>query len=522
MDPQQYVEGWESRNIQIEPVGWESSNIRKQLKKRAKFTKAVKALRHEGIAAAKAFIPQVHGTRADLKFLELVQFDDVRCDFRVIDTQRGQICDLWLLIARDVATTTLLGFGMRPALKRDDGSQIHLKARDMKQLTGWMLETYGLPPWLMKWVLENGTATLDAAIRAALTEMLPGRIDFQMASMIGGKSSAGYWEKAVGNSKAKAMLESLNRLIHMMASHFPGQIGLNYGKRPAELIAREEEALEIWRNARPEDRDNLIYPVLTIPQARTGLNEVFGLQNNRWDHTCEGFDKIVEAYNGTLWVPATTEHDGCKVRARMETPLERAAKLCRQHPGNWTRVSPEILVAFYEHSFRNRPVENNGEIHFTHEGKLLRFQPPSPEFALAPETKTLCYFNPDDPRFITVTDARGGILGTWLRGGLVKNNDREALAAAIRHSTTALNGAKSRAYELASSERAELTAMRDHNAGFETVAAPLASAAISRISSPVATHTRAVAAEKTETKKQQQRRDVDRNAAREALRNLSA
>ena len=125
----------------------------------------------------------------------MIQFDDVRLDFRVIDTESGQICDLWILIARDVATGMLLGFGMRPALKREDGSQIHLKARDMKQLCGWILETYGLPPYVMTWVLENGTATLDAAIRTALAEMLGDRIEFQMASMIGGNRLFGYWEK---------------------------------------------------------------------------------------------------------------------------------------------------------------------------------------------------------------------------------------------------------------------------------------------------------------------------------------
>lgn len=525
-----YVEQWSTRSVNLEPVGWESSNIRVQLKRRAKFTKAVKALAHEGIAAARSHLSQVHSTRngaaQPLRFMELVQFDDVRCDFRVIDTARGQICDLWLLVARDVATTMLLGFGMRPALAREDGSQSHLKSQDMKQLAGWMFETYGLPPWTMKWVLENGTATLDAAVRAALCEMLNSqaevRLDFQMASMIGGKSVAGYWEKAVGNSKAKAMLESLNRLQHMMTSHFPGQIGLNYGKRPAELVDREREAMEIWKTHRAEDREQLVYPVLTIPQAREKLFEVFKQQNQRRDHDCEGFDQVVEAYDTATgsWQLATSAHAGFNVRSQTESPLERAAKLVRQHPGEWSRVSPEILTSLYEHTQRTRRVEDNGEINLTHEGKLLRFTSPAPEFALAPETKVLCYFNPDDPRFLTITDGRGGILGTWLRRGLVAHNDREALAAAIRHSTVALNGAKARAVELAGDERRELTAMREHNAGFITVAAPRQSAA-DQVSSPVAAHQISVRGEKAVTKQRQQRRNDDAAIAREALRNLA-
>jgi len=515
-----YTNDWDQRAVNLLPPGWDVGNIQRQLKRRAKLTRAVKKLRHEGIASARSYLPQVHGTRVDLRFMELIQFDDVRCDFRVIDTERGQICDLWLLIARDVATTMLLGFGMRPALARDDGSQEHLKLRDMKQLAGWMLETYGLPPWVMQWVLENGTATLDAAIRAALAEMLGDRIDFRMASMIGGKSSAEYWEKAVGNSKAKAMLESLNRLIHTMTSYFPGQIGATYGVRPAELIDREREALAICQSHRPEDRAQLSFPVLTVPQAREKLLEIFRLQNSRRGSDCEGFDKVVEAYVNGQWVTATTAHAGCPVRSQTESPVERGARLVAQHPGAWSRVAPEILTSFYEHTQRQRPVEASGEISLTHEGKLLRFAPPSDEFALAPGTKVLCYFNPDDPRFLTITDGRGGILGTWLRRGLVAHNDRDALAAAIRHSAHALKSAKARATELASDERAQLQAMRDHNNGFVTVTTPL-NGGRETVTSPVAAHIRAVAGEKAATHKQQQRRNDDAAIAREALRNLA-
>ena len=518
-----YEQNWELRLRALLPEGWHPSNIRKQLKARNKFSKAVKKLRHEGSAAARTYLPQVHSTREGLRFMELVQFDDVRCDFRVIDTVTGQICDLWLLVARDVATTMLLGFGMRPALARDDGSQEHLKLQDMKQLSGWMLETYGLPPWVMKWVLENGTATLGEAVRAALGEMLGDRIDFQMASMISGKSSAGFWEKAVGNSKAKAMLESLNRLQHMMASHFPGQIGLNYGKRPTELLAREAEAKEIWAAHRAEDRAALAYPVLTIPQAREKLFEIFRQQNQRTDHTCEGFAQVVEWFDGQQWQRSNPPSDDCKVRARMESPMERAATLV--HPiGEWSRVSPEIITAFYAHTQRRRPVEANGEIQFSHEGKVLRFTPPAPEFALAPETKCLCYFNPDDPRFLTLTDGRGGILGTWLRRGLTRHDDADALSAAIRHSATALKSAKARATDLAAGELASLDAMRAHNRqvagdhqGFVTVCKSEIENPKSQITSSVAGALRAVAGEKAITKKQQQSREADERIAREAL-----
>ncbi|MDR3459581.1 MAG: hypothetical protein P4N60_19300 [Verrucomicrobiae bacterium] len=520
-----YEKDWDTRQRAVPPDGWHSTNIRKQLTKRAKFTRAVKAAMHEGIAAARAYLPQVHSTRAGdgqsgpLRFMELIQFDDVRCDFRVIDTVTGQICDLWLLVARDVATTMLLNFGMRPALARDDGSQEHLKLQDMKELIGWNLEAYGLPPWKMFLKLENGTATLASAVRAALVEMLgEDRIDFSLGSMIGGLSPTGYKEKALGNSKAKAMLESLNRLQHMMTSHFPGQIGAHYGKRPAELTAREQEAQEIWRSHRAEDRADLIYPVLTIPQAREKLLEVFRLQNARSAHQCEGFEQVVEWHDlaNDCWRTGTPLVADCKVRVRMESPVERAGRLligCQP----FTPVSPEIFTSFYEHTQRTVTVTNSGEVVMMHEGKTFRFQPPSAEFALVADRKVLCYFNPNDPRFVTLTDGRGGILGTWLRTGLVKHGDREALSAAIRHSVSALNVVKERASELAAGERAELDTMRQHNAGFVTVFEPAGKMPALPVTSVVARHQVAVAGEKQITKQKQRRREDDERIAREAL-----
>lgn len=470
---------WVQRNVQLLPEGWSSDNIRQQLKKRAKFTKAQKALAHHGIAAARSHLPQTHGTRVGLRFLELVQFDDVRCDFRIFDTDSGQVNDLWLLVARDVATSMLLGFGMRPARARDDGSQEHLKLQDMKQLAGWLLETYGLPPYRMTWKIEHGTATLSEASALALGELVgTERLQVSYSAMIGGQSPAGYAERGVGNSKGKAMLESLNRLTHMLTSPFPGQIGQTYGHRPAEATAREREAAEIWQSHRPEDRAELRYPFLTIPQARARLFEVFAIQNQRTDHTMEGFEQIAEWYDAEAgqWRPASTAPSGndFPTRARRESPVERAARLVAGCEGAFTRVSPEVITAFYEHTQRKCKVADKGEIDFMHESKILRFAPPAPEFALPPETKCLGYFNPDDPRFLTVTDMRGGILGTWLRRGLVKHGDQESLAEAIRYSQTALNQGKARARELAADERAALEAMRQHNTDFVTVTEPTA------------------------------------------------
>lgn len=495
---------WEDRNPNLLPEGWTPGNIRRQLNRRAKLTKAVKALAHEGVAAARSHLPQVHRTRLGMRFMDLLQVDDVRCDFGVLDTDSGQVNDLWLLVVRDVATSMLLGFGMRPARARDDGTQEHLKARDVKQLLGWVFQTYGLPPYRMTINLENNTASLEQPVVDALIENIGAdRIHFEFAKMIGGKSPVSFLEKAVGNSKSKAMLESLNRLQHMMTSHFPGQLGLNYSVRPAEFWARKKEAEQIWKQHRPDDRANLRYPFYTIPQARAALMEIFQIQNQRTDHRLEGFREFAEWFNGDSWQPQHTFNPGTaparganepapgeqsiiKWRTRQESPVERAAWLLRDCPP-FTRLSPEIYTVLYEHTQRHCVIKESGQVHLTHEGTLLRFAP-EPGHALRPGLKCLGYFNVDAPDYLTLTDGKGGLLGTWPRLDKVQHGDNAALAAAIRQSMTALGAAQARAAELLAPEAADLAAMRDHNAGFELVTDPRPAAPTDAapITSPIA------------------------------------
>jgi hypothetical protein len=500
-----YEATWPARNPDVIPDGWSDTNIGRQLKARAKLSKATKALLHHGIATARAFLPQVHSTREGLRFLELVQFDDIKLDWRVFDPATGQVMDLWLLIAHDVATTLLLGFGMRPARVREDGSQEHLKLRDTKQLFGWMLERYGLPPYQMIGKFENATATLSEGSAAAIEEMLPDRIRISWGSMIGGKSPLGYAERAVGNSKAKASLESCNRLFHTIGAFTDGQTGPLYNVRPADLAARERECRDIW-DAVPEHlRYQAQYPLLTLAQARLRVVEICRIRNSRTDHAIEGFERIVV-------------DEGGKLRQRLESPTERAARLMAPFVGEWTHVSPEIIAAFYAHTQRTRPVEDNGEIKFQHEDKVLRFQPPTPELTLTPGTKVLCYFHPDDPRYLHLTTGKGAVLGTWLRTSLVKYGDEYGLADAIRRSASALAAAKARAAELSAEERQRLDAMRAHNAElmgeFIDVDKP-ATVGMSTASSPVAHALTAVGEIRAEEKAKEKRQAED--AARDIL-----
>jgi hypothetical protein len=507
------------------PPGWSYSNILDQIKKRNAFNKAVQALSHHSTSAAMPALPCVHSTRSLLRFLERVQFDDVKTDWRVIDLKTGEPCDLWLLIARDVSTTMLLGFGLRPARVREDGTQEHLKLADMKQLLGWLLERYGLPPYLVNWVFERGTATVGKAVAAAINDLLGhGRIQCHWTEMDGDKSPVGYPERKTGNSRGKAMLESHNRLMHTIGANLPGQTGPSYTFRPSDLAAREKEAIAIWKLAQflPENlRGQVQYPLLTIEQARVQLRRIFNLQNERTEHECEGFETILEWFDPATgrWCHQSTAPDvlpaGAKFRERQESPLERAARLVSLVKDRWSSISPEVVAAFYDHSQYQVTVNERGQITFDHQGRSFIFNPPAPESALPAGTTLLAYFHLDDPKYLHLTDGRGSFVGTWLREGFV--HDQDTLSQAIRYKMAALKSARATAETLAGAERDQLEAMRAHNAEllqastFVEVSTPVQQSGKPSVRSGVAAGLNAVATERAKSKKAE--RDFAADAA---------
>jgi hypothetical protein len=532
-----YEKGWSSRVRELYPDGWHYTNIMRQLNKRAKFTKAVRAALHEGTSAAKEHLPHNLRTRKDLRFLEEVTFDDVRTDWLIFDPETGKPCELWLLVARDTATTMILGFVMHPARAREDGAASHLGLKEMKQLAAWLLERYPLPKdYIVHWIVERGTATLSEGSARALQEFLPNRIQVHYTSMVGGKSATGYAEKRKGNSKGKASHESHNRLIHTQSSYIQGQTGSRYEIRPADLSAkrkdgsgrgRVEECIEIWemRNQLPEHlRGREKYPLLIPSEAREHLTRIFIDQNFRTEHAIEGFEKVLEWFDGAQWRDRSEwkgEPD-VKWKPRKERPVERAARLIAGH--EWEHVSPEVIIAFLKHTVKQRPVEGSGEISLTVDETRMIFAPAKNATVPAEETKVLCYFNEDDTQFLHVTTGTGSILGTWYRRGRNTKRDEAALQQAFRYTAAALAVVQQRAEQLVEPERQRLDAMRAHNTELERgndyidIAKPELAIGDSTISAPIAhALAKAVPTEKKRAKKAKDEQTEKADASRRAL-----
>lgn len=534
-----YDAQWEQRNREICPDGWHYSNILRQVKARStKWNAATRALLHEGTAAAKEFLPWVLSTRRGLRFLERVTFDDVRTDWLIFDPSTGQPCELWLLVARDLATAMILGFVMHPSRVRPDGSESHLGLEEMKQLAGFLLERYPLPKdYICHWTVERGTATLSVGSARAIQEMLPNRIQVHYTSMIGGTSPAGYRESKKGNSTGKASHESHNRLIHTQGAYIFGQTGSRYEIRPASLKARCEECIEIWemRNQLPphlQGREK--YTLLTTEQAREHLYRICVDQNFRDEHALEDFERVLEWYDPASgkWQPQNTAPHplpaGARLRKRMERPVERAIRLAAGHEWEW--VSQDIIIAFLSHTVRPVTVANvKGEIVFRHDNRQLVFAPPDGIAVPRIDSKLLGYIHPDDPRFLHVTDGRSSILGTWYRRDRVPMRDQEALQESIRYTRSAMKAAREQAEQIAEPERRELAEIRAHNAELQScnqfipVADPVQEQPVrEEIASRVAAGLVAgVQAARMETKEMHDQEAEDARIAREALSHLN-
>jgi hypothetical protein len=527
-----YEKNWEARDRENFPSGWSYSNILTQIKKRARFTTGVRALLHDSTSAAMQHLPQILGTRRNLRFLEKITFDDVRTDWLIFNPVTGQAEEMWVLVARDEATAMVLGFVMLPATVREDGKATHLGAQQMKELAGYLLQTYPLPVgYVVHWVVERGTATLAEAVKLALGELFDNRIKVHYTSMIGDKSPVGYKEKKKGNSRGKASHESHNRLFHTQGSYIGGQTGNRWDIRPADLNARCKEAEQIYADAQalPQHlREQVKYPLPTPASARDLFKQFCVDQNFRTEHKLEDFDDVLEVFVDGKWRPVAEsetfniQHStpNTEYRKRKEMPVERAMRLIKLVE-KWDRCAPDIIKTFLEHTVRTVTVTDAGEIEITIEGRKLTFACP-PNLPLVPGRKALGYFHPDDPQFLFVTSGDGRILGTWYQRGRTEYLDQEALAQAMRYTHAARTVATATANELAAPERAQLETMRAHNADLQdfTVTCELLDGAQSPITdgqSSIANGLASVRAQKKEVKKQERQRGEDERIAREAL-----
>ena len=307
------------------------------------------ALARQGIAAARKFLPHCLQDVSELMPLRLVAFDDVELDFLVQIPGLHTPVKLRMIVAFDVCSRRVLGYGVRPAIPRADGVEDGLKLKDMKAVVVRLLRTYGVPTdYPMCLLVERGTAAIPDAMKQALAHISGGQITVSDTAMIGGKVLE-FRDKATGNSWGKSWLESFFNPLHGELAHLGGQKGLNYSRMPAELHGRRNELATLVRAGRAltlQQRFEIRLPFLSLEEAVNEFEAALHRLDRRGEtpgtsHNLQGFNRV------QLW--QTTPDDQPKpVRelpdylldktgellwsARVESPRERWERLIPDCP----------------------------------------------------------------------------------------------------------------------------------------------------------------------------------------------
>lgn len=365
------------------PAGWSRGNLRTYQPHRTET-----ALARRGIAAAIATIPTCISTREGLRPFEYLVFDDAETDFLIVHPQTAQVCKLEGLFCKDVATDVWLRFGLRPGLKRDDGTQESLKRQDMLELAVQMLTTYGYPrDYASTWIVERGTATISPDDAKAIYDATDGHVVIAPTGMIGGKVlSEGYADKSVGNFRAKSWIESGFNLLWNKLDHVRGQKGSHYAAKPMDLETRTKAAIDIMRAGKLLPADVMLQehlPYQDLRESFHSINDALKKINSRCEHRCEGFRKVVkwrfadfgiaewQPYEKLLQLPAEVR-EKVEIMQTMESPYERMARLQQEYGVVMQTIHPGAIPRILNDFHRSVAVAD-GEITLHLDGQTLRY-----------------------------------------------------------------------------------------------------------------------------------------------------
>ncbi len=239
--------------LNAHPKGWSYRNLKDLAP-----AKDLLAAAHQGVAAGRAFLPSIPHTRVGLGLMQVITMDDVWHDVEVLFLEgSGQPTherpvEVGVL---DVLTGCHIAWQVWPVLRREDGS---------RQMVDWTVQRFiqaqifcgiGIHPTGLIELLEHGTAGMDDKevlrintilnhYRTPLTEKP--WLTVLRSSTTGAAITKGlFQERACGNPRHKAMLESSWNLLHNALASLPAATGRNRDAAPADAegLRREDKAL---------------------------------------------------------------------------------------------------------------------------------------------------------------------------------------------------------------------------------------------------------------------------------------
>lgn len=411
-------------------------------------SKAAIVLARRGIAAARSFLPNAPQDVSHLRFLEYVVFDDVELDFLIVVRESPTPVKLRLIVAMDLCSRVILGYGVRPGLTRPDGVEDGLKLRDMKMVVARLLRTWGVPAeYPMHFIVERATAALPAATKTALAEISDGRIIVHDTSMIVGQVFE-FRDKASGNSWGKAWLESFFNPLHGQLADLPGQKGRRYDLAPAELEGRKKELamlVRAGRNMPIELRYQFRWPFLDPAEAVRELDSALQRLHTSEHRQLQGFDKVL------LWKmnAADSWKHGAELAQwpelvgkvlttqRYETPMERLER--KRADASFVALPDCSLQRLMEE--QKRVPFRNYQFAFEYQKEDYIYLPDDQLLARLEEEKHyLLWFHPQEMSVVYITrDAPHlGYVGKLTRFTRSRRGDLEAAKETLREKSRIL------------------------------------------------------------------------------------
>lgn len=414
------------------PQGWSQSNLYTKQSSRAE-----RAFKRRGWAAAKRYLPHVMRDLSGLRFMELIVIDDFETDQLVLawnpEQKRWQMCRCAGLVAIDAATRTKLAIGLKPRFTDDEGKKMSLTRADVQSLLYSVFSTWGLPIGFGCTILcENGGAAITDDFEEALRLILG--VQVARTGLIHEKTLRNGFVQSGGKPWEKPWIESMFRLMHSTAGALPGQKGATYQLKPADLEAKVlyTEKLLNQEEITPEIAQQLRVPFLKVDEFLTAYDRIFARMEERDDHKLQGFEErfmfrlpdsttLIDERSMALMDAATVL--ACTPVQLMETPRERRERLAALSPR--MPVAPHILACLL---LTPKKVKlQNHRLTFVHQSKGFTFaDADSKVMKLAEGTQLLGYFDPAQPALLHVMDLQGRYIGEVRSRNRVDIRDGEA------------------------------------------------------------------------------------------------
>jgi hypothetical protein len=385
----------------------------------------------KGLAKMENTLVESLAIRTDLsglRFMEVVAFDDHRLDCKAYVTRNhngrmiSTLVELWSVWALDLATRTVLAWGVRPRIESDDGTKESLTRRDVQHLIAGMLDSHGLPKdYQCTLLVENAAAAITPQFETDLSRVTDGRVVVHRTG-VGSGRSIGYAE-AFGKPRDKRWIESFFNLLEIEIGSIKGQMGNKWENRRGDFNARENIGKKLAHLGVLPSLPEAARPFEFIQDAMMQVQDAVLRMENREQHELVNFRTVREWRTGEcdtwkscdepffLALPLEQQNallaDDRTGLTRQETPAERRAWM--RDPAAFTRLS-EAALAFMYLDVAVVRYEGLDAISFEFAGSKFEFSGTLQKSARVGEKLTV-RFDADNPTHCAVEDERGRVLG---------------------------------------------------------------------------------------------------------------